>query len=166
MNHDLDTATINTATDSAPATAAIFAPTDVGDGQSQGIEASVEEFVVKVVTDGQGGATFTYNGMETLLIEVPAFTTKEIRFRLELESGSFVTNPFSWFSNPPKEGGQPTLVPQSIQENWEDFRVATLLDVNVAPGTFHVTLTVLLDGVIYTSPDPTIINHPDGPRLP
>ncbi len=122
----------------------------------------VQSVVVEVTPDAQCGATFTYNGEPQLIIDNRLGGILMIELVLEIESGRFASDPFLWLSAPLDLGGEPIPVPVGFSTGCLAAKVATIVDLNDQVGTqiFHFLVTVVLDGQVYTSPDPTIINHP------
>ncbi len=109
----------------------------------------------------EGVATFTYNGCSELIIDVFPNTQLMLRLMLDPASGAlFVTNPFDWFIGTPQ---QPILTPPSFTVHRDTDTFCTILDFNPArrktTEAFRFTISVQLDGKVYTSSDPTIINH-------
>ena len=120
------------------------------------------EVEVQVLVTAPNTAEFLYDGRPQLVVVVPAGDTLRLRLTLTPESGAYVTYPTNWFSDAPKDGGQPVPQPEEVDVSTEGPQALTILDQNLNPGAFYFTLSVLLGGTVYVSPDPTIINRPDG----
>ncbi len=121
-------------------------------------EIQTKSAVVGVSLDGDV-ATFTYDGQPSLTIQVGTDTQLLLRLQLDQTSGSnFVTNPCDWF-----DGDTPVPTPSSFVVQRSTDTLCTILDFNSPSSqnaeTFHFTISVEISGKVYTSPDPTIINH-------
>ena len=116
---------------------------------------------VRVVIDDSGNAEFLYDGRPKLGIKVDRSSRLILGLHLADGSGSFVTHPINWFSGP-LDHGEPTPEPRTMNTGRKDSRTVFVIDENLSSGPYLFTLSVLLDGVVHTSKDPTILNRPDG----
>jgi hypothetical protein len=136
--------------------------------QSEPQDPTSQSYTVKVTPDDLEGAVFEFTDdqgavQKPLVICVPYNEKVAILFNLDASSG--VWDAIHWYSAPPSEGG--TRIEQStvMTVTGVGSKIGTIENDNSqsdSSGTYHFTCSVLLDGKVYTSPDPTIINNPIG----
>jgi hypothetical protein len=131
-------------------------------------EVQINDITVQVSIDTGGVATFRYllSGLPVqppLVINVPANTQALIRLVIEPPPSQalFLTNPVNWFGMLDLEQPVPTAANITVVRDTD--KLCTILDYNEGKDeTFHGRISVIIDGTVYTSPDPTIINHKPG----
>lgn len=120
--------------------------------------------VVAVYDEGAapGTPTFSYTGDVKIDTDgVPRIElSRDSYVRVRLENAPFYDIPFKW--NDLALGTYPGwLHPCSLEDN-----TATFYDDFCIEGEYHFVLVYTKDGVVHTSPDPTIVNKEVDPTTP
>lgn len=135
------------------------------------LQAREVSYAVTVTPNDSGGAVFQFtlaggpSVQGSLEIDVQTGEMVDLRFNLDASSGKLVSNPINWYSDQLDLGGVPIDRPQMMTVERPDTDGVMIRDDNTrseSSGHHHFTLSVLLGGKVYTSPDPTIINNPIG----
>jgi hypothetical protein len=134
------------------------------------LRSTVTTYTVMVALESSGGATFSYldaqgDPVQDPSVEVQFNEVAVIQLNLDASSGKFEWSPVNWYSAPLSMGGEPVAQPSFIGVIRDGEQNVTIVSDNTESGrsgTFSYTLSVLFGGKVYTSSDPTIINHSDG----
>lgn len=125
---------------------------------------STQVFTIDVkVAVTPGGTTWTYNNQSQLTIDVEPGEAL-IELQLVGNKAAWVTNPVNWYDDPTTRQPVPTPQQMGVSRASDTFTSITDFNDNTGPNdqAFHFLLSVVIDGVTYTSPDPTILNHKPG----